>query len=128
MAANTNPVFTDVPIIGVGQISVANANRDGTGTVTTIATGQTDGTRIDEIQIKAAVTTTAGMIRLYIYDGANTRLFYEVPVTAITASATVATFWYSVKFDNLILPSTYELRASTEKAEAFNIVAFGSNY
>ena len=128
MAANTNPVFTDVPVIGIGQVSVANANRDGTGTVVTVATGTTDGTRIDEIQIKAIVTTTAGMIRLYIYDGANTRLFYEVPVTAITVSATVQGFWYSVKFDNLILPNTYQLRASTEKAETFNIVAFGSDY
>ena len=124
----TAPIFTDTPIIGIAQISTANATLNGTGTIGTVVTGSTDGTRVDEIQIKATVTTTAGMIRLYIYDGANTRLFYEIAVTAITPSATVASFYASIAFSNLILPSTYELRASTEKAETFNIVAYGSNF
>jgi phosphoglycerol transferase MdoB-like AlkP superfamily enzyme len=122
------PIFTDTPIIGVAQVSAANTNLNGTGTIVTVVTGSTNGTKITEIQVKAIVTTTAGMVRFYIYDGVNTRLFYEVLVSAITPSATVSAFYASVPLSNLILPSTYEIRASTEKAETFNIIAYGSNF
>ncbi|TFV34544.1 hypothetical protein E4K66_30730 [Bradyrhizobium frederickii] len=81
------------------------------------------------IVIKAIVTTTAGMVRLYIYDGTNTRLWREVPVSAITPSASVAAFasYLNLALEPLILPSGYSLRASTHNAETFNIVATGGD-
>jgi len=134
MSANTSPIFTLTPKIGVVNISTANANRDGTGDIGTVITGGANGTRISRITIKAAVTTTAGTVRLYIGNDAGTpviSLWREVLVTAITASATVAAFEYSLSLlgeGALILPPNYTLRASTEKAESFNVVAEGGDY
>lgn len=131
MPANTTPIFPLTPVVGVGQCTVANANRDGTGTLVDVITGTTNGTRISRITIKATVTTTAGMIRLYIYNTTNTRLWREIAVSAITPSATVAAFEQTLTLsgeDALILPSGYILKASTEKAEAINVIAEGGNY
>jgi len=131
MAANTSPIFTLTPVIGMAAISTANTNRDGTGTIVTVLAGGTDGTRIHRITIKAIVTTTAGMIRLYIDNGTSIILWREILVTAITASGTVAAFEEEILLDGeeaLILPATYELQASTNNAEAFNVIAEGGNY
>jgi hypothetical protein len=49
-----------------------------------VLTGVAAGTKVFEVRVQATVTTTAGMVRLYYYDGTNTRLFDEIPVSAIT--------------------------------------------
>jgi len=134
MAANTAPIFTLTPVAGVAQISTANTNRDGSGTLGTVLTGATYGTRIHRITIKATVSTTAGMVRLFIGDDAGTPNIYlwrEIPVTAITVSATAAGFSYILSLQGeaaLILPAGYTLRASTHNAETFNVVAEGGTY
>jgi hypothetical protein len=131
MAMNTEAIFTKTGVIGIGQVSAANTNRDGTGTIVDIVTGAADQTRIHKIRIKAVGTTIAGMIRLYISDGTNTRLWTEMPVTAVTPSATLQSFEQTIYLfgeDALVLPTNYKLRASTEKAETFNIFAEGANF
>lgn len=50
MAANTTPIFTLTPIVAFVQVSTANTARDGTGTIADIATGDTNGTRIDYVR------------------------------------------------------------------------------
>jgi hypothetical protein len=131
MAANTTPIFTNVGVFPVAQISSANTNRDGTGTIVSVVTGSTNGTRITRITIQAIVTTTAGMVRLYIKNGAVVALWKEVAVTATTGSASVPEFSSVLEFTGeraLILPSGVELQASTHNAEAFNVFAEGGNY
>lgn len=113
----------------VAQISAANTNRDGTGTIVTVLTAGSQGTLIELIRVIATGTTTAGMVRLYIHDGANARLYDELAVTAITPSGTVAAFEIElVPSKPLVLPSGYSLRASTHNAETFNVFATGGNY
>lgn len=119
---SASPSYVGTPKTYQGQLTAANANRDGTGTVVTIATAGANGLRIDDITIKAQVTTTAGMVRLFIHDGTNYRLWKEVPVTAITVSATVAAFEASLIDLALILENGWSLRAATEKAEAINVI------
>jgi len=129
MAANTTPIFTLLPVVGMVKISTANANRDGTGTLGTVLTGATgSGTKVTSITIKAEVTTTAGMIRLFINNGATTHLIYEQTIPAIIASATVAAAYYSIPYFDMVIPSGYILYASTEKAESFSIIAYGGKY
>lgn len=129
MAAN--PIFTDTPHIGCVAISTANTARDGSGTVGTVFTAGASGSRITRIKVKATVTTTAGMVRLYIHDGANYFLFKEINVTALTPSATVAAFLYEIALFGeaaIVLPTGYSLRASTHNAENFNVIAEGGDY
>lgn len=124
----TAPIFASTPIAASGQVSAANTNRDGTGTLVTVKTAGASGTKIEQIDIIATGTTTAGVVRLFIYDGTNTRLLAEQLIAAITPSATVEVAKYQLFFENLFLPTTYQLRASTHNAETFNVFAFGGDF
>lgn len=105
-----------------GQVSTANTNRDGTGTIATIFTAGSSGSRIDDITIIATGTTTAGMVRLFLHDGTNARLWVEVPVSAVTPSGTVQAWTSQLLNLSLILANGWSLRASTNNAETFNIL------
>lgn len=114
--------YAGTPRTAVAQVSTANTARDGTGTLSTVLTAGTSGSRIDDITVTAVATSTAGMVRLFLHDGATARLWKEVSVSAITPSATVATFTSSLFNLGLILQSGWSLRASTHNAETFNVL------
>ena len=126
--------YAATPKIGIGQISTANTNRDGTGTIGTILTAGASGSRVDAIVVKATDTTTAGTVRLFIHDGVNARLLTELPVVAVTPSATLPAWGVQLNGSTMsqllpfALPTGYSLRASTEKAETFNLIAFGGDF
>lgn len=128
------PQYASTPNVGIGQVSVANTNRDGTGTIATIFTAGANGSRIDAINLKAVGTTTAGMIRLFIYDGVDARLLTELPVTALTPSGTLPAWEAQLNTNSMsqvlpiILPTGYSLRASTNNAETFNVIAVGGDF
>lgn len=105
-----------------GVVSAANTNRDGTGTIVDLVTGVTNGTKVENVEITATGVTTAGMVRLYLYDGTNTRLLKEVAVTAITPSATVKAFTDTYSPGKCFLATGQKLQASTHNAEAFHVV------
>jgi hypothetical protein len=128
----TTPQFASTARCAVAQVSAANTNRDGTGTIATIFTAGSSGSRLERIRVQAAGTTTAGVVRLFIHDGSNARLFAEALVSAITPSTTVQA--WSVDIDlsfnggAVLLPNGYSLRASTHNAETFNIFAIGGDF
>lgn len=132
MPANTSPIFTLTPVVAIAQVSAANTNRDGTGTVVDVMTGAANASRIEMVTVKAVGTTTAGMVRLYIYNGSTTSLWKEIQVSAITPASATLTFEYEVaRFDGrglLELPSGYKIQASTHNAETFKIIAQGGDY
>ncbi len=137
MAKNEVPVFTKSPIIGQAEISVANPNRDGTGTIVEVVDGLTEGVRIDQIEVKAEGVTTAGMVRLFLsFDsGATWNLWREIVVTAITPAAAVAAFRevidLTTNLDDVPLnlaDDTVRLGAATENAETFNVFARGGSF
>lgn len=124
MSANTIQ-FTTTPGKAVFQVSAANTNRDGTGTIVTLIAGTASGRYVRKIRIKATGTTTAGMVAIYFFDGTNIRLEREIAVTAITPSTSVTSFETEVLFSDLDAPiligTSTNLQASTQKAETFNI-------
>ena len=105
----------------VAQISTANTSRNGTGTIATVFTAGSSGSRIDDISIDATGTTTAGVVRLFINDGSTSYLWQEILVSAITPSTTIAVWSYTLLNQALLLPSGWSLRASTNNAETFNV-------
>jgi len=114
---------------GIGQVSTANSNLDGTGTLGNVLTAASNGTLIQTIQIKAIVNTTAGMIRLFIFNGTTNFLYSEVRVPAITKSGTAISFAHPVFFlRDFALKSGYILKASTQNAETFNVIAEGADW
>lgn len=129
MAANTDPIFGLVPVSPVSVVSAANTGRDGSGTLVSLVTGDTDGTRVEGVQIKATGETTAGMVRFFIYDGSNNRFFDEVVVSAITPGDAVKSFgWFWVPPVPLVLPLNYVLKASTHNEETFHLTAIGADF
>lgn len=126
------PSFAATPRVDAVAIATANTNRDGTGTIGTVFTAGASGSRIERVRIQASVTTTAGVVRLFLHDGSAYFLIKEVLVTAITPSTTVAAYSADVDFSDLsqliILESGWSLRASTHNAENFNVAAFGGDF
>jgi len=102
-------------------VSTANANLDGSGALGTALVSS--GGNIMAVTIKAMQSTTAGMVRLFLYNGSINRLFAEIPIPAITQSAIAPTFYHRVVFnDGFALKTGWQLKASTQKAESFNII------
>lgn len=112
---------------GMVAISTANSNLDGTGTLGTVITAASNGTLIKTVTIKAQTNTTQGMVRLFIYDGTNTRLLAEVEIPAVTKAAYENSFETTLNLD-LELKATYILKASTQNAETFNVIAEGMDW
>ena len=129
----TSAQYTAQPILEYAQVSTANTNRDGTGTLVTVSTGPSTtaaagvGQRINRIQVDATGTTTAGMVRFFLSldNGTTNRMIVEKVVTAITVGASTAAFRTEVpELVGMILPGGGQalLRASTHNAETFNII------
>jgi hypothetical protein len=122
------PVFVGTPKTWQAALSAANTNRDGTGTLVTLVSAGTSGSRIDSVRAVASGTTTAGVIRYFLNDGTNKYLFKERLVTAITPSATVPVFEDDVSFANgVVLPNGWSLMAATHNGEAFKVFAQGGD-
>ena len=125
MAANTAPVYTLTPFATPINVSAANTNRDGTGTIATIYTPGTNGGRLDWLNLQATVTTTAGVFRVWVRAAAAGTWFLiaEILVEARTPSATVQAWSYRWKpEDALILANGNLVGGSMHVAE--NVVAF----
>ena len=124
------PAFAATPRIGSVTVSTTNAARDGTGTIATVFTAGASGSQIREVDLKATATTNAASVVLFLYDGTTYSVLTEVAVSAITASATTASYSSSVRFDNLFLPANWSLRASITAAPASGtvvVVALGAD-
>jgi hypothetical protein len=126
------PQFTSTPRLGLAQLTAANTNRDGTGTLVDVISGGTNGTRVEHIDFAAAGNTSAGIVRLFLNDGTNTRLWKEILVQAVTTSTSVSVWMYSLDCSTLgrllILKSGWTLKASTHNADTFNVFAVAGDF
>jgi hypothetical protein len=137
MAANTNPIFTLVPVITWGTTTIATANtaKDGTGTVIQVCVGSTDGTYVWKIRARPAGTNVATVLRLFINNGstnatpANNILYDEFTLAATTLSEVSALAMYEIPM-NIALPNTYRIYATigTTVAAGYYLSAVAGNY
>lgn len=128
--ANTPTYAANPRSIDRAAVSAANTNRDGSGTIVSIATGSAAGFKVQEVVAQATVTTTAGMIRLFIStdSGSTWDLFDEMPVGAVTVAASTPAYRFAKNYQNLVLTgTTNRLGASTHNAEAFEVYALGAD-
>lgn len=128
----STPIFAATPKVGNASISLADTSRTAPTNVGIVLSGGTSGTRVERVRIIATGTTTAGMVRLFLYDGSAYHLIDEVSVSAITPSGTVqpfsATQDYTAPGNVLLVPNGWSLRATTHNAEAFQVTAFGGDF
>jgi hypothetical protein len=122
------PSFASVPKVTSVSFSTANTNRDGTGTIQTGFAAGASGSMVSRITITATGTTTAGMVRVYHFDGASNFVVKEVPVDAITPSATVEAFRAQIEFNPpFFMPTGDGINFSTHNGEAFVAVVEGGD-
>jgi hypothetical protein len=112
MAANKDPRFTEFPKIGTGvSTGTANTASDGSGSMATIFTAGTNGSRIERIRYTnaqlAAAVSSALVLKFFVTDvnGANPILIQEVAVPAATRTVASPGAGGSYTFPNgLIIP------------------------
>lgn len=81
------------------------------------------GTRIDDITIQAAATSTSGMVRFFISNGSTySILLKEVQVSPVIVSGIQPAFTTSLSNLAWVIPSGMQLRATSETANAINII------
>lgn len=151
MAANTAPIFTDVPVVGAGVWTASlTANTTSTG-VATLGTSSilvfsagVDGSYINRVRLSpagsvAATATTSTVARLYVSTVAsgattasNTFLFAEVALPSQTTDQTTSAISFVEIPCGFYIPTGYYLHLSMHHAAAANTqwtcLAFGGNY
>jgi hypothetical protein len=112
------------------NISTANSNLDGSGALGTVLTaasgGNSGGTFIRSVTLKATGNTSLGMLRVFVSNGTNTYLLWEIIVPANDQTGVVPAFYCTIN-ESFTLQAGYILYASTQNAESFNIIANGQD-
>lgn len=129
---SATPAFASVPRIGFGSVTVANTNRDGTGTIVDVLTGVTAGTRIDRLVAQTTGDPADSVLTLFLHDGTSYRLFDEIDLgNPVAASTTVSGFRLEKPYFDLVLPSgSWKFAAAITVAltsGAMNVFAFGAD-
>jgi len=136
MAANTSPIFVLTPKNSYITTGVsANTALDGTGTVATVYTAGTNGSKIENVTLWHLGTNIATVVRFFVNNGStnatagNNALVQEFTMAANTLSqvaASVQVVWPS----NLYLPNGYKLNVTigTAIAAGVMVAAQGGDY
>ena len=116
---------------GMVKMTTANTLLDGvlaSGTFYDVITGAANGTLIKTVTIKATGATAQGMVRLFVYStGTTARLLKEIMIPPITPTATNPAFETTIQLD-FKLTATYVLKATTQIANNFNVIAEGLDF
>jgi hypothetical protein len=128
-----SPQFAATPRAAAGSVSATNTNRDGTGTIVTLLTAGTNGTKIEEVVVKSDGDPADSTIVFYLHDGSNYFVYDEWDIgNPAAGSATVASYREARVFDNLVLPNNnWSLRASITAAPTAGTVkvhVFGGDF
>lgn len=119
--------YASTPVGALAQVTTANTAVDGSGTLGTtminVIQGSASGTRIDTLSISAVGTiATDTMLRLFLFDGTNTRLWKEVPIKAVTPDQYTQNYHVDLTNLGLVLPnSSWYLRAAIHTTNTVNI-------
>lgn len=138
MPANTSPIFVLTGNLQPARIAAANTDNSGGGTLVTLVTAGSNGTRVDGIRFNnsgsSTTASTATRINMFITSGANIRLVGQVLFPAGTLKSATnlgATAIYT--FDQPLIMQTGEVLSvtSTNWASAndnIDACAFSGDY
>lgn len=109
----TAPAYAATPGLEANAVITANTARDGTGTIATILTAGSSGTRIEEIVAKCDGDPADSTLVFYLHDGSSYHVFDEWDIgNPAAGSATVASYREARRYDSLVIPSGWSLRCS----------------
>lgn len=132
---STQAQYASTPKFGSALLTTADTSLTAPTTVGTVFTAGTSGSRIDYIEIQGVATTVAGIVNLFVYDGANYILWQQVPIIAVTSSTTAPAFTATLSSNGnanimpLCIPTGYSLRATTSVAQTgIRVIAYGGDF
>lgn len=139
MPANTKPIFTLSGNFAPARIAAANTAADGSGTLVTLVTSGSDGTRVDGVRFRnsqaSAALSTAMRHCVFLSDvnGTNYRLIGEALTGAATRSNTVLGATSIITFDQPVIMKSGQILAVCQSAYAgvqdqFDAIAYAGNY
>ena len=120
MSANITPIFTLTPNSIPVHIAAANTASDGSGTLASLLTGGTSGTRVDSVTFRNAQATAAAssaMVgRTFLSDasGANFRIVGEVAIATATRSTTVVGATSTITFNPALMLKSGQILSVTQ--------------
>lgn len=122
------PNFAATPRFSAVSIATADTSRTAPVNIGTVFAAGANGSRIDEVTITAAGTSTNNVVRLFVYDGVTYYLLQEVLTTAIVAGASQDSFTVTLTFNSFVLPTGHSLAATTNASETYHVLAFGGDF
>lgn len=140
MATNKNPIFIKTPRTPtVAGDTAANTASDGSGSLITLFTAGTEGSRVEQVVFRNAQVTPAlssamiGKIFLTDAAGANPKLVGEVLLAATTRSNTVAGASGTHTFSPPLLMAAGQILKICQSAYAgaqdlLSVTAYGGDY
>lgn len=139
MAVTATPIFTQVPNMGMARVAAANTARDGSGSLVTLFTAGTNGSRVEDITFtsaQASAAASSAMVgRVFVSDtgGTNYRLLREIAIVTITASNTVIGAVQTMTFVGGVILKSGQLLACTISVYAgaqdqMDVIARGGDY
>lgn len=124
--------YASIPRCAVAAVSTANTNYDGTGTIVTVFTAGSSGSKISEVSIQATVNPADSVVNLFLHDGTSFFYFDSFDIgDPATSSTTVPGYRDTRSYDNLLLPSGWSLRASITVAltsGVINVIVHGADF
>jgi len=146
MPANTQPIFPLTPKVSwTDNITSANTAKDGTGTTNLLFTAGANGSKIDQIKVRAKGTNVATVMRFFVNNGSdpttatNNTLAHEETLAATTLSevaeladvdVTIAKNTGEVAVPIPYLPAGYRIYVTIGTAVAAGVQAtcWGADY
>ena len=141
MPANTQPIFSAQGSVqwAPAALIAANTAKDGTGTVTTIATGNAAGNAagnyLQKLVAQTLGTNVASVLRVFVNNGsvnstaANNVLFAQVTLSATTLTEVAGQNAIEIPL-LMALPPGYKINCTlgTALAAGWQITALGGQY
>lgn len=124
----TTPNFASTVKAWGVSIGTADTNRVTPTTFGTLVTAGTSGSRIDELTVTATGTTTANVVRVFLYSGTTYYLAEEIMVSAVTPSVTQAVFSSTLTFNSFVIPTGWSVVVTTNNTETYHVTAFGGDF
>lgn len=133
------PQFTTTPNVGFARLTAANTTSDGSGTIATVFTTPSTGSRVDRVTFtnsQATAAASSAMVgKVFISDtaGANYRMYQEVVIVTITRSTTVIGARNQITFPGGLILKSGQLIGVTQSvyasaADQQDVVAEGGDF
>ena len=127
----TAPAYAATPVAWCGLVpATADTSFTAPANQTTLGAAGANGTKIVQVDIQPVATVVAGLVNVFLYDGAAYHLLESVTIAAATVSTTAAPAKQTFTYDNLVLPNGWSLRVTNTVAGNVSLVevnAYGAS-